>query len=288
MLLTTLTIPSRLITQYLRNERLSVQANTRMTAEYLARRMRGAMSTQVQEAPLTETPQPTAIVCDRKTRVLDAAVVLLVALWYPFYGCVLYAIYGDVSFSFRNAAAMRYSHMILYETVSLLVLAWVLRRQGRPFGDIGLKISFAEVLRSFPLFVVTYIALFVFSIVVQAAALAVTGHYAKPHVPNLFEGGALIGGILVVFVNPWFEELIVRAFLMTELKALTGKAWVAVAVSTLVQAAYHLYQGWLGALSVGTVFLVFSFYFAKKQRILPVILAHCFSDAIALMHYYRP
>ncbi len=43
--------------------------------------------------------------------------------------------------------------------------------------------------------------------------------------------------------NPFFEELIVRAYLMTEIGELTGSWLLAVLVSSLVQASYHLYYG---------------------------------------------
>jgi len=51
-------------------------------------------------------------------------------------------------------------------------------------------------------------------------------------------------------LNPFFEELIVRAYLMTEIMDLTGSAMLAIATSVLLQASYHLYYGWFGALAL--------------------------------------
>jgi membrane protease YdiL (CAAX protease family) len=85
-----------------------------------------------------------------------------------------------------------------------------------------------------------------------------------------------------LLLNPFFEELIVRAYLMTEIRELTGSATLAVIVSATVQTSYHLYYGWKGALAMGFMFLIFSIYYARKRRITPVILAHAVLDLAAL------
>jgi membrane protease YdiL (CAAX protease family) len=48
-------------------------------------------------------------------------------------------------------------------------------------------------------------------------------------------------------LNPFFEELIVRAYLMSEVIDLAGSPAFAVALSVAVQFSYHLFYGWAGA-----------------------------------------
>jgi membrane protease YdiL (CAAX protease family) len=86
-----------------------------------------------------------------------------------------------------------------------------------------------------------------------------------------------------MLLNPFFEELIVRAYLMTEIKALTGSTAMAVAVSVVLQASYHLYYGWFGALTVAFSFLVFAVYYARSGRAVPVIVAHAAFDIYGLV-----
>ena len=92
---------------------------------------------------------------------------------------------------------------------------------------------------------------------------------------------------LCQFLNPFYEELIVRAYLLTEVRQLTGSATKAVILSTVLQTSYHLYQGGPSALSWGIIFLLFSIYYAKTGRIAPIILAHLYMDVIATMMYYH-
>src|ERR1700757_3458343 len=84
-------------------------------------------------------------------------------------------------------------------------------------------------------------------------------------------------------LNPFVEELIVRAYLMTEIFDLTRSGSLAVIVSVLVQSSYHLYYGWAGAISVAFLFVVFSLYYISSRRALPVIVAHGVFDLIALI-----
>jgi membrane protease YdiL (CAAX protease family) len=87
-------------------------------------------------------------------------------------------------------------------------------------------------------------------------------------------------------LNPFFEELIVRAYLMTEVIELTGSSTLAVALSVFVQFSYHLYYGWGGAISLAFFFLALALYYVRSRRALPVIIAHGLLDIYALIRLW--
>jgi len=70
------------------------------------------------------------------------------------------------------------------------------------------------------------------------------------------------------------EELIVRAFLISEVAELSGSMPFAVFVSVAFQTSYHLYQGTPAALVAAGTFFVSSVFYASTRRITPVILVH--------------
>jgi membrane protease YdiL (CAAX protease family) len=88
------------------------------------------------------------------------------------------------------------------------------------------------------------------------------------------------------FLNPFFEELIVRAYLMSELTELTGSRLLAVAISVLIQSSYHLYYGWEGAIALSFQFLVFAIYYARTRKAVPLIIAHGFFDVYWLIRLW--
>ncbi len=76
---------------------------------------------------------------------------------------------------------------------------------------------------------------------------------------------------LFTFVNPFFEELLVRAFLITEIEAIFANTNLAATMSIVLQTTYHLYQGIRSALALSSSFTLFTLYYVRKRRILPVI-----------------
>ncbi len=101
--------------------------------------------------------------------------------------------------------------------------------------------------------------------------------------------GTTLGVLPVLFVllNPFYEELLVRAFLISEVEATYRSTALAVFISIALQISYHLYQGLPVALSHIPTFLLFSLYFVRTRRILPVVLAHMYMDVLALAVYFR-
>ena len=87
-------------------------------------------------------------------------------------------------------------------------------------------------------------------------------------------------------LNPFFEELIVRAYLMAEVIELTGSSTMAVALSVGVQFSYHLYYGWVGAISLSFFFLALALYYVRSRCAFPVIVAHGFLDVYALIRLW--
>jgi hypothetical protein len=75
------------------------------------------------------------------------------------------------------------------------------------------------------------------------------------------------------------EETIVNGYTLTRLEQLGWSARRALAVSALIRASYHLYQGVGGFLFAGVAGLVFGRLFQRWQRIMPLVVAHFVIDA---------
>lgn len=171
--------------------------------------------------------------------------------------------------------------------IVLGLLVYVLRTQHRSLADIGFRPKWLDVPVSVGIMLCAVIVAYAFRVVCWLIYLSL----GRPLPPPLMGNAALYLGfsalpIALMLVNPWFEELIVRGFLMTEVSELSGRMWIAVLASAILQGAYHLYQGLPYAISLTGCFLVFSAYFAWKKNIFPIILAHMYMDlwALAAMH----
>jgi hypothetical protein len=167
---------------------------------------------------------------------------------------------------------------IFQEAASLALLGYLLSCQNIRWRDLGLRWSIRDVL------VGLLIALLCYCVYWSCYHLLLTIHNSfLPSEPFTREPIAPYGPpplvvILFYLLNPFFEELIVRAYLMREVHALTGSWMLAVGLSTLLQASYHIHYGWPVTISMGFQFLVCSVYYARTQWVTPLIVTHGLFD----------
>ena len=178
-----------------------------------------------------------------------------------------------------GVADWQWLNALLRASISLVLLGYVLSRSGRRFRDIGFAWSWRDLWHGLWVFSASRVAYLIARWVLYSTFL----QHALRSAPSGrdFFGQPSLAASLFILINPFFEELIVRAYLMTEVRALTGSMALAVAASVLFQTAYHLYYGWWGAALLGVSFLVLSLYFARYQRALPVVIAHAIADLAA-------
>lgn len=173
-----------------------------------------------------------------------------------------------------------------HEIGILLLLGYFLWSNGRSFRDIGFHWSWRHAAVGLLLFLVALPTFLVgsgilhlgYRLILGAAPPVVDARQIFGHIPWM--------ALPFTLMNPFFEELVVRAYLMTELGELTGSIWIGAAVSLVLQTSYHIYYGWLGALSVGVLFLVFTIYFAIWRKALPLVIAHGIDDLIGFIRLH--
>ena len=235
-------------------------------------------------APLADGA-PALPVPARRLRWIELALLIAVAFGGTLYQTVRHVVLDD---SWRRSASYDWPLGLIHEATALGVCAYLLYRQRRSFRDLGLtKLRLADAGQAFILcggqFLLTAITRW---ILVAAGAYAMTSQVAHTsQIQTMFGVQVSVGMLCFVLLNAFYEELIVRAYLMTELAALTRSVGCAVVVSSFFQGFYHLYQGWQPALQATVTFLLFSLFYAWSKRIWPVILAHLIWDLYAYMVY---
>jgi len=221
---------------------------------------------------------------ERQIRIIELVLVCVIAVG----GSVLTSVYTLFGQSLGDShGTLRISYMILSEAAALVLLWYVLSRRSKSLVDLGFgwkwsDVGWAAVLASGGYLIYSL----VFNVMYGSGLPAVEAQASGARVSRyLFGGGLFTLTLAFQFINPFFEELIVRAYLMTEVRQLTNSVTAAVVCSTALQTSYHLYQGVPRAFATGCMFLIWSIYFAKTRRIMPIILAHLFFDVSAVVCY---
>jgi hypothetical protein len=65
-----------------------------------------------------------------------------------------------------------------------------------------------------------------------------------------------------------------RGYLIPRLEQLLRSTWIAVLVSTLLFASYHVYQGAASTIIIGAMGLVYAVSFCLFRRLWPLCVAH--------------
>jgi membrane protease YdiL (CAAX protease family) len=179
-------------------------------------------------------------------------------------------------------SSLRSLYGFTHESLSLLLLAYVLSRRKLRLRDLGLQWSTRDVVPSIVVTVLSGLSYIGGALLIQALHYEVYGMISRGPKASQFFSNPSIWALPFVLLNPFFEELIVRAYVMTEIKELTGSTMMAIVFSVLLQASYHLYYGWVGALSIAFLFMVFAIYYSRSRRAVPIIVAHAAFDLYGL------
>lgn len=117
-----------------------------------------------------------------------------------------------------SSIQLQLTHGITHQVSSLALLIYVLFRQGRSLKDIGLSFKWRDIPVSLALYVAAYLAYYLTYILSYYFYFFVTGSLLKlwDDMPQIVGYRLSIAVIVFISINPWFEELIVRAYTMTE------------------------------------------------------------------------
>lgn len=224
----------------------------------------------------------------RRLRAIEFILVIFVALAPPIFRSTLILFTGHEVYDPTSLNAL-YWGGIISQVSTLAVLAYVLFRQGRSLARIGFSFAWLDLLQSVLLAVMAFVAAYLWR-----AGTLYSYYYLTKSVPPLYPqnvgflaAGITLPSLIYVLLNPFNEELVVRAFTISEVEYLTKKASVAVIVSVVLQTSYHLYQGVFSAWGYVPMFLLFSLYYVKWKRITPVILAHLYFDLLGLLTFTK-
>jgi len=220
----------------------------------------------------------------RKRRLLALVMVLCASILHFIVSSSYYLLGGTAAPSVPGMMRYRLVGALVAESTSLLVLWYVISERHDGWKSIGWNPSWNDPMHGIGLWIVSLIATVPPVMIFQSANYAFSGHYMQAKdLRQLLGFGISALSIAFVLVNPFFEELIVRAYAMSEVMGLGGSRALAVVVSVALQVSYHLYQGAARSIAVAATFTVFSIYFVRTRRILPVVIAHFCIDALALL-----
>ena len=228
-----------------------------------------ASSAVVDRGPLLQ-PTPTSA-----RRWTDLGLVLLFA-FVPSIAVSINHLWHSQQVQFTNAKILA---GVFQELCLLMLFAVLYFRQGRKLSGLGLGFQWTDLAKGLGLFLAGFTA---YWLAYSLSWFGPTSLYS-PRTAGVFAGTSFWLLIPFLCLNPFFEETLVRGYLMTEIIELRSSKTMAILLSVAIQTSYHLHYGIPDALSLGLGLGVFAIYYANARRLAPVILAHWLWDLTSLI-----
>lgn len=116
-----------------------------------------------------------------------------------------------------------------------------------------------------------------------AAQLGLNATLVPAALPDVWWAAPVL--ILAAVQNAVLEEVIVVGYLVTRLRQLQWRLGTVVATSALLRGSYHLYQGFGAFVGNAVMGVIFSLYFLRTRRVMPLVVAHTLLDIVAFVGY---
>jgi len=167
--------------------------------------------------------------------------------------------------------------LVVFELLALAAILVILRARGW-----SLALRSPMTFRGTATGVALWIGAYVFYVAMYLLLSIVPG-WDLTAASDLTVHASVVPLLLVVFVNPVFEEVLVVGYVLTALERFGPR--IAIATSVLIRLSYHLYQGALALSSILPMGVLFACFFWRKRRLWPLIVAHGLADLLGLLAY---
>ena len=211
----------------------------------------------------------------RRSRLLELGVFLLLLL--P--GIVLAQVGGESDETFVLASIGTIAHDI---ALGALVLFFVwssgqpLSSMGWTTRKMGKEIAVGAILYPAMLVVLALLSLLL-------SALGLTTNASRPGFLDPRTPAQISLGVVLVAVVAIAEETIFRGYLLLRLRELAHGIVPAIAISSLVFAFGHMYEGISGVIVVGTMGLVFALVYVWRKSLVAPIVMHALQDLLGIV-----
>lgn len=173
---------------------------------------------------------------------------------------------------------------ILFAVVPALLAVHLLRRDpGEPPPELGLDLGRPSFDLSTGAGLAAVIGIPGLALYFAARALDLNATVAPANLPEVWWAVPVL--LLAAGQNAVLEEVVVVGYLMTRLRQLAWRVPAVIAASAVLRGSYHLYQGFGAFVGNAVMGVVFSLFYLRTKRVMPLVVAHALLDIVAFVGY---
>lgn len=152
-------------------------------------------------------------------------------------------------------------------------------------GGFGIGVDFARVRRDclHALALATIVGLPGLGLYFAARGLGLNATIATSGLPDVWWRYPAL--VISAFQNGALEEIVWIGFLLTRFRQIGWSMERAVLVSAVIRGMYHAYQGYGGLIGNMAMGVIYSVYYVRYRRVMPLIVAHGIQDTVVFVGY---
>ena len=207
-----------------------------------------------------------------------------------FLGFGLFIYSSTISFlQFKNKAQTEiydsydFVFIVIYEILILMIIAIYLKKRKWQLQDFNLD---------FKVKMIGIALLLVFiresiGLIITKSFIAIIGSTSiQLNEPNISLQTGIFSMAMMVIINSIYEEVLLTGYLFKRFEYFHPA--IIIAISFLIRASFHTYQGSINLIMVFILALVFGLYYLRYRKLWPIIIAHGIGNIFHFLdeHYH--
>ena len=180
----------------------------------------------------------------------------------------------------QDYSSFDFYFIVAYEVIAFLLIIFILKKRKWTVQDFNLDFRANMLVIALLLIALRFITTSILNYILTSANLFNLELNAPPEI-NL--NVSMFSVILMLFVNSFFEEMILIGYLFKRLEKFHVS--IIILFSLLLRVSFHTYQGINEIPRILSLGLVLGLYYGRYKKLAPVILAHGIGNLFFFLNY---
>lgn len=216
-------------------------------------------------------------------KMTEVFIVLILGFGLFIYSSTIAILENSVTSNTKTYNSYDFIFIIVYEVIMLTIITCFLKSRQWSYKDFNLDFSVKMVGVAILLVIIRETS---GAFITQALIGLNILNPETLHDPSITLQSNMVSMALIAVVNSIYEEVLLIGYLFRRFEKYHPA--MVIAISFLVRASYHTYQGWMNMPMVFVLALVFGIYYIKYKKLWPLIIAHGIGNVFHFLNeYYR-
>ncbi len=220
---------------------------------------------------------------ERLSKIVEFIIIIFLGFGLFIYSSTISFLEFKKSSTTQNYDSVDFVFIVIYEILILMIISIYLKKRKWQLQDFNLD---------FKVKMIGIALLLVFiresiGLIITKSFIAIIGSISiQLNEPNISLQTGIFSMAMMVIINSIYEEVLLTGYLFKRFEYFHPA--IIIAISFLIRASFHTYQGSINLIMVFILALVFGLYYLRYRKLWPIIIAHGIGNIFHFLdeHYH--